>query len=77
VQLFSLTVLEARGKRLTKIYTADGRKISFDRAKEFRVHRLEADGFDDMVHHIAALEHVPGCCLSLPCHLVPGSAFLP
>ena len=63
MQPFSLTVLEARGKRLTKIYTADGRKISFDRAKEFRVHCLEADGFDDMVHHIAALEHVPGCCL--------------
>ena len=63
MQPLFLTVLEARGKRLTKIDTADGRKISYDRAKEFRVHSLETNGFDDMVHHIAALEHVPGCCL--------------
>ncbi len=63
MQSFFLTILEAPGKRLAKVWTAAGRKIAYDHAREFRVHRLEAGSFEELAQHLAHLEHLRECCL--------------
>lgn len=63
------TVLRATGRRLTKIWHADGSCTAYDQAKRFDLFPVELAGFDALVHLLQRLERRTDCCLvrAAPC----------
>jgi hypothetical protein len=58
-----VTVLQARGKRLVKVWTADGGKISYDNAYEYTVERRATPDFDTFAAVLSELENRPSSCI--------------
>jgi hypothetical protein len=65
MQPFSLTVLKAQGRRnrLVKMFTPDGRKLSYDAAAEFMVEQRQVSDFGTFVAVLTDLEKRKDSCL--------------